>query len=518
MKMFKSTVSLMLALIMIFSCCSVALGAEESIVFTDINGETFNHYPQIKVSGFGVGCVKMYYEDDPEQKSLFWPFETERFITNLGNIGAYMRKSIENKQPNMLRTIVYNYLMDCFGMLSLKPDGSMMDGVTTEPVGVKYVGDGEYEVFYDCRYSPMHTAEYLHEAVEKVLEETGCEKVELLGSSFGANIVTAYMDAYEDELDKIDTVLLSVPSINGICFLGELLSGNFEVSAIGLCDFINDLTEMEIIPDLFYLMEEAGVLEVFLEGIAVPVLRKAFYEGLMDAAREFLGTLPTIWVGVPDEYFEDAMEYMYGKDYRNSDHTYADLIADMTYYHYEIANKAVEIYTEAEKNYGLDMALISKFGVAAIPLVVGENVMDDGLVAVSDTSLGATCATYGGKLPVDYTQQKYTEYNFMCPEWNIDASTGAFPFRTWYIKNLAHSDMENEDYMRLVDEILYRDLDVFTDSEWPQYLTVSESNPDKLEPLLEDEDTPETLYQKIWKIFKASVLFPKKIFDKLFGR
>ena len=67
MKMLKKVFCVLLALLTAFSCCSVALAAEK---------ETYNHYPQILVTGFGSGCVKIYYEDDPEQKSLFWPFET----------------------------------------------------------------------------------------------------------------------------------------------------------------------------------------------------------------------------------------------------------------------------------------------------------------------------------------------------------------------------------------------------------------------------------------------------------
>ncbi len=505
MKLFKKTLCLMLALVMAFSCCSVALGAED---------DSYDHYPQILVMGFGSGCVKMYYEDDPEQKSLFWPFETERFIKNLGNIGEYALKGIKEGNPDILHSVVYNYVMDCFSMLALNPDGSMMEGVTTEPVGVRYAGDGKYEFWYDCRQSPMHTAKFLHEAVNQVLAETGKEKVELVGSSYGANVVTAYMYLYEEELDKVDTVLQCVPSVGGMNFFGELFSGNFTINPLGLCDFIDRMAGSGLIPDFFYILEKAGLLEIFLEILVVPVLRDALYDAIVDVARDFICTLPAMWVCIPDEYFEGAMKFLYGEDYLSPDQEYAKLISDMHFYHYEVANKAAEIYKKAEENHeGFNMALITKFGIAAIPFGTGENIMDDGLVTVPVSSFGATCTTYNGRLPEDYVQQKYTEYNFMSPEWNIDASTGAFPFRTWYIKGLEHTQ-KNADYLRLVDEIIYKDLDVFTDPNRPQYLTVSAEDPEMLEPLVVEEKK-ETFLEKIVSFLMKIMEIPRMIFDKL---
>ena len=142
--------------------------------------------------------------------------------------------------------------------------------------------------------------------------------------------------------------------------------------------------------------------------------------------------------------------------------------------------------------------------------------MDDGLVTVPVSSFGATCTTYGAQLPADYKQQKYTDYNFMSPEWDIDASTGAFPFTTWYIKGLGHAK-KNEDYKKFVDEIVYKDLTVFTDPNRPQFLTVAESDPEMLEPLVVAEKE-ESLYEKIFEAFRKIVLFFADIANQLTGK
>lgn len=74
--------------------------------------------------------------------------------------------------------------------------------------------------------------------------------------------------------------------------------------------------------------------------------------------------------------------------------------------------------------------------------------------------------------------------------------------------------------LSLVDEIIYKDLDVFTDSEWPQYLTVSEVDSEKLEPLTGEKET-KTLYSAIFSFFKRLASFVRiiseKIFPKVFG-
>ena len=515
----KKIAALMLICIMIISAVPFSSSAAERPVVHG-NGDTYNHYPQIMVKGFGASSVKIYYEDDPEQKSLFYPIDEERLKGNLDNIGNYIINSIKNKEPNVLRTIIYSYIMDSLGMLAFKPDGSNMDGVTTEPIGLRYKGDGKYDFYYDCRMSPVDSAVYLYEGIEEVFAETDAERVELVGSSFGANIVTAYLHEYKDkeQIKKIDTVLLRAPSTGGMNFLGELFSGNFNISPIGLCDFIDDVAEAPVLTDFLYLFEEAGILKLLLDCFAEPVLREAVYRGVADAAQDLLATLPTMWVCIPDEYFVPAMKFLYGENYADPNHEYAQLISKVTYYHCEIANKATEIYLEAEENNeNLKMAIIAKFGNAAIPLTEGANTMDDGLVSLPVTSSGATCTTYGTKFADDYKQQKYPEYNFMAPEWNIDASTCAFPFRTWFVKGLSHT-ANSWAYNDFSNRIIYEDLDVFSDPTRPQYLIMTGEDANTIEALTAPEEKELTTYDKIFAVFRKIVLFPKMIFDKLFGR
>ncbi len=502
----KKTVSLLLACIIALSVMPVAFAENRY-------GE--GNYPELTVKGFGASSVKIYYEDDPEQKSLFYPFDTDRLLANVENIGDYIFDAVINNEPNILRSVIYDYCMETFGMLAYKPDGSNMDGIVTEEPGLRKKRDGVYEFYYDCRESPVVSAHQLQEAIDELFTETGSPKIELIGSSFGANIVTAYMNEFPQNLHKIDTILICAPSVGGMEFLGQLLSGNFDVSAVGLCDLIDRLSEDDLIPDFLYILEAAGVLDVFLQALAVPVLKKAVYEGVVDVARDLLATMPTLCVCIPDEYFIPAMKFLYGENYKDSNHTYAKTIAKMEYYHYNVANRAAELYLDAEaKNEELNMAIVCKFGVAAIPLTSGENIMDDGLVTLPVSSFGATCVNYGEKLPADYVQQKYTDYNFMCPEWNIDASTCAFPFRTWFIKGLGHGK-KIWDYNVFIQEITKKDLTVFDDPNRTQYLKVRDDDPQMLEPLVEEEEKVLSFTEILIEIFKKLLIIPKMIIERL---
>ena len=67
----KKITAVILMCFMLVSVIPFGVFAKEVVVSG--RGETYNHYPQIMVKGFGASSVKIYYEDDPEQKSLFYP-------------------------------------------------------------------------------------------------------------------------------------------------------------------------------------------------------------------------------------------------------------------------------------------------------------------------------------------------------------------------------------------------------------------------------------------------------------
>ena len=61
----KRVLSIILTCLVILSVMPMAfsVGAAEKTVVTG-RGETYNHYPEVRVKGFGASSVKIYYEDE----------------------------------------------------------------------------------------------------------------------------------------------------------------------------------------------------------------------------------------------------------------------------------------------------------------------------------------------------------------------------------------------------------------------------------------------------------------------
>ena len=500
----KKSISLVMALLMLLGCCSSALAAD-----------TYDHLPQVYVTGFQ--SANIYYENDPEKKPLFAPIDTKRILGNLANVDDYILTSVVTKEPDVLYTCVYNFLWDSFGMLAMGPDGSNSEGVVVEPTVLSYEGDGKYVFYYDSRKNPLDIVPELRAYIELVKADSGYDKIELVGSSYGADVVTTYLSVYADSLYDIDSVLLCVPSVGGISFFGELLSGQFNVDPVALQSFVLGLADLENKSTLLGILNSTGVLNLLFDALMEPVLREAIYKAVLDIGRDLIATVPAIWVTIQDQHFEPALETMFGENYASPDHEYAAVIARAIEYHENIMLKADDIILDAkENNENLHIAVVCKYGKAPIPLSSDATHMEDGLATLEISSFGATCAPYGETLNKNYTQALYKEYNFVDVNNRIDASTCILPFTTWFIKGLEHSQ-KNEDYWTLLNEIVYRNLSVFDDEKHPQFIQVSEEDAERLVPL-EKEAIYTNYLVKIIEFILTPVRYIMDLFSKLFSQ
>ena len=498
----KKLLSIIMVLVIALSCCSAALAYDDE------------GYPMVYLAGFGDTII--YYEDDPEMKSLFFPLDTDRLVGNLKNMDDYIIESVKNKEPNLLYNCIYNYVWDSFGMLRLNPDGSNVDGVVAAEIKLNHVGDNRYDFNYDCRNEPFAIAKQLKDYIEMVKEATGSDKVELVASSFSANAALTYLEVYKDDLSDIDSVVLCVPSIGGISLFSELLAGEINVSHKTFKNYIGSLDDSGFIYDFMDLLDEYGVLEPLIEAMLIPALKAAIYDALMDICRDIVATIPAAWACVTDEYFEKAMINMFGENYNSPDHKYAPHIEKATYFHENIKMRAEEILTQTrDNNPDMHMAVVCKYGNPSIPLSKHEDTLTDGLVFIELSSFGATCADYGKTFSEDYKQAKYGETNLISPDRQIDASTCLFPFNTWFIKGLDHAQ-KNEDYHKVLAAVAHGDLDVYEDAEYPQYLMVSPEDAERIVPYY-DYQEKESFGDKLWNIFRTIVLLPKTIWNRIFG-
>lgn len=96
------------------------------------------------------------------------------------------------------------------------------------------------------------------------------------------------------------------------------------------------------------------------------------------------------------------------------------------------------------------------------------------------------------------------ETNMISPDRQIDASTCLFPYNTWFIKGLFHSEQPEDYHFKVLTAIAYGDLDITTDPEFPQYLIVDSEDDQRINPYLEEEEKEETFIEKIWAFFQKA--------------
>ena len=454
-----------------------------------IAAEDYDHLPQIYVAG--LGSKPVYYKNDPHKTSLFYPVDTDRLIDNIGNLEKHLTDSIKSLDPNIVYNCVYSYLWDCFGMTAMNPDGlTYSDELTTDPDRLAYKGNGKYDFNYDSRLGPVDLAHKLHDYIAQVQEHSGSERVEIVGSSMGTAIVMAYLQMYPESMKYIDSVLLCVPSVLGVDFISELFRGKFDVDPDTMQSFINLLAGNEDVNLLLSVLNKSGILDMFIALGLEPFMRAALYDALMDILKDVFATMPATWSTVQPKDFYPALRKMFGWNYRSPKHEYAVLIDKVIYYHENVMKKSDDIFRDCIEN-GIKLSVVCKYGRPTVPLSKDGNVMSDGLVELEKSSFGATSAMFGETLPKYYRQPLHRQYNFISPDRCLDASTCALPFNTWYIKGLEHGT-KNDDYYKLLDTIVYEDIDVFSDPDFPQFLEVSAEDDDRLVPTKATEPQKKT--------------------------
>jgi len=474
----KKILCLVLAFMLLFSCVGTAFAAE--------NGK---HLPQIYVNGIGSRAI--YEVGDPDKTSLFYPVNTEALMDGFANITEYAEEAIKKNNPDILTDVIYSIMWDTMGKSALMPDGKTnMFDVTYDPCTVEHVGDQKYVFSYDSRLDPVDLADELYAFITEVKRITGSERYELVSSSHGASIAAAFMQKYRDEWDNIDSVLYCVPSLPGIDFVGELFSGTFNFDPDVLTGFVDDMLGNEDVNLILSVLNKTGALDKLLEYGLEPVAQVALLRAVNKIIHDIFGTFPSMWTYVQDEYFYKALEWIYGEDYASPDHSHAELIRKITYYHEEVMVKAPETMLEAQKS-GIHMSIIAKYGFAAKPLSASGNVLSDNLMDLEDVTYGATCSMRDETLPADYTQKLYPEYNMISADRCVDASTSLLPFNTWIIKGFYHEE-NNSAYWQMVNDIVYNNLDINSDARYPQFMQKSATDAEALVPFTEAEEKKET--------------------------
>lgn len=316
-------------------------------------------------------------------------------------------------------------------------------------LGEKVGDENVYCCTLDWRLGQVDNAAVLDEYINALLETTGAEKVNLMGVSFGGQVVASYLTLYGGS--KVNNAVLHCPALDGSTIVSELLKGDVTVAwsdALDLyCSYDKVEQEYSVITDLISIS--------FLDGFLMDFIN---FELL-----DFFLNFGSVWDLVP------VNEYAALRDNLLDPEENAEIIRKSDIYHFDIAAKRTETF-EKLRGEGVDISIIAGYGCEPV-VSCGTN--SDGVIDLVSAA-GAFCAAPGGTLSENYKQKVNDGHCHISPAFSVDASVGYLPENTWFVENMYHGLGVNETKVNelIMTLLVTQEIEnVHSSPEYPQFLT-----------------------------------------------
>ena len=358
-----------------------------------------------------------------------------------------------------------------------------------------------YTFEYDWRLDPMENAVKLNAFIKEVIAGTGHKKVVLHAESEGGLVSMAYLAQFGT--GDIEHYIASVGAFNGLTLIGELFTGNIEIGYRQVTEFLRQFGH--------YYAPDEGFMALFTPladlldstGLAAPLvfaLRQLIVKSQDTLYAETLvplfGQWPALWGFVPDEYYKDAKQFMFGNDPK-----YKDFIKLIDTFHYK-AGPGMADKILAGANQTIKVSIIANYGFTPMPFTSENGYDTDGLIDTARESCGATTAGLGRTFPESYRQKANDGHNHLSADRRIDASTCLLPDQTWFFKNTLHFF---GGHGALVDFLVDSEKQptVFDNPEFPQFMTRLPGGA-VIATVAEEPAAPVTIGSSIWNFLGAS--------------
>lgn len=525
----KKFLSVILAAIMLFTMAVPSFAASEKIV-------------NVYLVGYGSGLI----DEDGNQ---VWP--TPSFLPALEEMLNDLLKDlargmlIGDFDPYAQR--LYDIIAPAYAEVKLDSNGECTDknGNTyhayahsansgyrfKSPADVVYHSNskfdgGIYYFDYDWRLSPEYNGTLLEGHIKNVIAKTGATKVNLIGRCLGGNIISAFLQNADKDfiLNKINKVVMYIPSTMGVEFLTALMSGNITLDPDAIDNFVKySMMENDVIGDALdpQLAETISMIVEFVNEAYVLGIGTEVIEGIVEAVKESalarimrdsFGSFPSFWSMVKPEEVENSIKLVYNTKELQTE--YAGMIEKIRSYKNNVQDNAFDRMKEL-KAAGLDISVVSKYNYANFPLSADAKKQSDGTASTTSTSFGATTSNFGETLSKSYIKS-LTDKKYLSPDTMIDASTALFPDNTWFIKNLEHGDFPQgvDNFINVL--LKNKNMTIDTFEEYPQYLNY-DYDTDSLSPVegLADNDIIPTGNEKRIPAFLKFFTFMFELIKKL---
>lgn len=466
-RIFKSSVSIILTLILAFSVVIIP-SAEESTI---VDGKcTCGEEPEIYVAA--LGSATLYQNaDTPDEKVLFRP-ETSAYIELIAKLIGPLFSVLMTKDYDAFADKLIPAVDGIFGALANDEEGNSTPDVTTKeelPTDPTHGLEGNYYFGYDFRADPLVVANDLNTYIDHVLELTGHDQVRLRASSMGGVMTMAYLYKYGEA--KVKSVIFQCCPLQGTAVAGDLFNGRIQITEesvyryaeTALPSLLEGFTET-LVMGLVNVVYKSGFLGSVLNMVQ-PILDncapRVFDELLVPVFKSNCG----IWSFVPDEYYESAKEFMLGENPNEV------LLQRIDEYHYNVQQKAGEILNGVLDN-GVPVMILAGTAIQRTPLVPTWTNDSDGTVDTKYASVGGTIAPLGETLGENYVQAVDCGHNHISPDNRIDASTCLLPENTWFVTPMLHSTT-HDGHGELYRWFFSHDdegVNVWSNPDYPQFL------------------------------------------------
>ncbi|MBP9989363.1 MAG: hypothetical protein KBT46_07675 [Ruminococcus sp.] len=326
------------------------------------------------------------------------------------------------------------------------------DQVPLEKFTAKVGEKNLYYFAYDTFGDTYTIVDRLEAIIEKAKRETGKDKVNLVPISLGGAISVAYVGEHPQG-EGINKIVHIVPAADGSEIVGKVMLGEI------------DYTNEGLYRDMFTKLIGTDDYTGWLVNIALRILPKRVYidllkniaAGLSDGA---LSKVTNMWGLVPGSMFDTLAEkYLVP----------GTLFAQRVYKFREAQKNYIANLKNYEKN-GVEVYDLCGYGLELYSLIASD-CNSDKIIHSASTSLGATFSKVNHTLDENYEQQAYKEYNLISPDRQVDASTCAFPLRTWFFGGQNHESLARNDVViSLATTILiHKSMNVYSTPDYPQF-------------------------------------------------
>lgn len=474
----KKTISVLLALVMVFTIVIPACAAENTTA-------KYSGNPVIIVRG--IDFAGLTYEDGSKalnvELSTIFPLLMQSLFARMHVIDknlvidTAMDVAYEILSPlacdNEGNSVEPVSMVQYPGSMAEHPEfaGSLTDGAETGIVKTaveKYGAENTYFFTYDWRKTPEALADELKSFVDTAKSNSGKDKVNIICASMGGMVTTAYM--YYHGTDSLGSVVFLSGAQNGTYVCGDALNGRIVFETDTILNLIYQATDNNLFLKLFLgIFDGLGVFD-FITALTNDIVTESFDEANDKVLRNCFGTLCGFWALCPDDDFESGVETIFG----GHEEEYPVLLEKIE------ETKEFVFSTEetlvAAKESGVKISFVSNYNSGLVPVYERANLNGDMVLETELTSNFATVAPLREILTAD--QLAKAPYKYVSPDKVIDASTALFPDNTWFVKDAPHvaadygTGFSDFTFALLESEV---QPDVKTFAQYPQFMIADES-------------------------------------------